>query len=157
MLRWINPVHYIQRIIDVRNDMQGKREYLEHLPNLYRDGFFKNYRKRLSGESMYLGVDLLPEIKLQNNDTWKLENEEKRRLAVEVSKFNDVFAKHGLLEFVKMIPVKVDTDDYYGFMVEVVYLYSHLSVKTISYITFYTLSLLGIFGGAAYLLKPLFL
>jgi len=145
------------RIKGIRNDIIAKRVFLKYLPSLYSDKFFQKYRKTLLKDRMFLGIDLLPEIKLQKQDDLALENEEKRRLAIEVSKFNDVFAKHGLLEFVKIIPKKIDTDKYYGFMIEVAYKYSNTTAKTISYVIFYTLWLLGLLGIATYLLLTNFI
>lgn len=157
MFKWLSPVHYIRKIRGVRSDIKGKEIFVKYLPQLYNDKYLTRYRKTLQKESMYLGVDLIPEIKLQHTDKYKLEIEEKRRLAVEVSKLNDVFAKHGLFEFVKLIPEKVDNDDHYGFMVEIIYRYTNLTKKSVSYIIFYSLFLLGILGIGAYLLWSNFL
>jgi len=152
MFKFLSPVHYIRRIVGIRNDIKGKSVYVQYLPELFSDKFFMKYRKSLRKDSMYIGVDLIPEIKLQKVTDLELENEEKRRLAIEVSKFNEVFAKHGLLEFVKMIPKKIDTEDHYGFLVEIVYKYTNLTAKAVSYVTFYSLFTLGIISTTAYLL-----
>jgi len=157
MFKWLSIRNYIRRIKGIRNDIKAKRIFLKYLPSLYTDRFLQKYRKKLLEDRMFLGIDLLPEIKLQKQDDLALENEEKRRLAIEISKFNDVFARHGLLEFVKIIPVKVDTDNHYGFMIEVVYKYSSITAKIISYVIFYSLFLLGIIGIVAYLLLTNFL
>lgn len=150
MFNWLTLKHYIRRIKGIRADIIGNDIFKQYLPELYRDKFFQRYRKELKGGSMYVGVDLLPEIKLQFKDPFELKNEENRRLAMEVSRFNEVFAKHGLLELVKMHPQKYDDEKFYGFIVELMFNYTNLTVKSVSYVIFYSLFLLGILGTAIY-------
>ena len=157
MFKWLNIKNYFRKIRGIRNDIKGKKLFVKHLPELYLDKFFAKYRKQLKDETMYIGVDLIPEIKLQFKDEWELENEEKRRLAIEVSKLNDIFAKYGLLEFVKLYPEKVDDGKHYGFMVEVAYKYTTLLPKTVYYVISYSLFLLSILGISGYLLLNYFL
>jgi len=157
MLKTLSIKNYFRKIRGIINDIRGRRIYIKYLPELYSDTFFQKYRRELKDESMLVGIDILPEIKLQYSEIWDLENEEKRRLAVEVSKFNDIFAKHGLLEFVKMIPRKVDSETNYGFVIELIYNKTFYNIKNVIYVILYTLSLLGLLGTLSYFLIGHFL
>lgn len=157
MFKFLSPINYVKRIIAIRKDIEGKKHFISIIPRLESDAFFSRYMKVFRKDRVYLGINLLPEIKLQKTNPLDLENEEKRRLAMEISKFNDVFAKYGILEMVKLLPKRIESDAHYGFVIEIFYNYRHLNLKSVSYIFFYSLFVLGFIAFAAFLGIELFL
>ena len=152
MLKIFSPFYFRKKIILLYKEMKGYDIFKKVLPEAAEDTFFQRYRKRFVKGKLYLGIDMLPELKVYKRTDLEIENEEKKRLAIEVSKFNDVFGKYGILEMIMIVTERIDTDDFYGFILEIGYKFNQARLKTYSYLFFYSLGLITFIVGLAVLI-----
>lgn len=125
----MTPWNIVSRIISITKEIYLFFSYLKTInditPELEERGIFK-----ASKYSLIKAINLKAETLLLANSLEKDMNEEEIKelhklelsfISREISKYNDVFITHGIIELIKTKAERVRNKDYYGYMVEISY------------------------------------
>jgi len=121
MFKYLNPLYFIKVIKCIFKNISMRKEFNNVLYNIVNDEAFKYIKTEIKSNVLFFGINLKPEIKLVRSTDFDLDVEEKKQLAVQISRFNDVFLKYGIIEMIKIHPEKIDDENFYGFIVNVSY------------------------------------
>ena len=140
LLRHINPITFIITIFDMIVEFIEFRKYVSIIERMESEGILEdNGFTRGPTHSIIKGINLRPETLLYGEDDQ--DKFELGLVASEMKKYNELFAKEGILNMVTTQTDRIKSEDYYGYIVSIVYNFKKINVGSMLYTTIYSLIL----------------
>lgn len=148
--KYINPGEIIRSLTYQIKDISYYLKYAKVLKSLEEEGKIEKIGLTLKDKKMYVGINLNPELLIYSDDTQ--ENIEIKYVSDRMRKYTDFCQKEGILDFIVAEYDRVQTKDYYGYVVEIRYKFKHFSLKSIAYdIAYLTTALISTVLGILYI------
>lgn len=135
----INPLKTITSLKDAIHELIRYRRYVKIINELDNEGKLIERGIRLDKDSMYIGVNLNPDLLLYGNESQ--EAVELRFVSESMRKYTDFLEKEGILDAISADYERIyDKSDFYGYIVRVKFKMTKYSLKTFLYNIIYILT-----------------
>lgn len=132
LLNYINPFTMLTTLFAIIKELFTYRVYAKAIERMDKEGVLQdNGFERGPFYSIIRGVNLRPETLLYGED--EQEKFELGFVADNMKKYNELLAKEGVLNLVKANTERVKNNDYYGYLVSIVYRFNKLNYRSIAY------------------------
>lgn len=146
ILDYLSPVRVYKSLAGNIDDLLKYRKYITIIKELNADGKLEQLNLRLDENgNMYLGIDLNPELLLYSETSQ--ETVELKLISEKMLKHNDFLMREGILDFIKVDYDRVQTDTFYGYVIQLSFRFTKYSLKKMIYDLVYSLTLIGIPAG----------
>lgn len=143
ILDYLSPVRVYKSLAGNIDDLLKYRKYITIIKELNADGKLEQLNLRLDENgNMYLGIDLNPELLLYSETSQ--ETVELKLISEKMLKHNDFLMREGILDFIKVDYDRVQTDTFYGYVIQISFRFTKYSLKKMIYDIIYSLTLIGI-------------
>lgn len=143
ILDYLSPVRVYKSLAGNIDDLLKYRKYITIIKELNADGKLEQLNLRLDENgNMYLGIDLNPELLLYSETSQ--ETVELKLISEKMLKHNDFLMREGILDFIKVDYDRVQTDTFYGYVIQLSFRFTKYSLKKMIYDLVYSLTLIGI-------------
>ena len=136
LLNNLNPLVMFSTLISIIRELIDYRIYAKVIERMEKEGLLAdNGFERGPLYSIIRGVNLRPETLLYGE-----EDQEKFELgfvAGEMKKYNELLAKEGILNLVTTKTKRVKNENYYGYVVSILYNFKKLKLRSILYCVIY--------------------
>ena len=120
MFDYLNPVKNYKRLKDCFEDLSNFSKYKEVVLQLYREGKLEELGLSIDKDAnLYLGINLNPELLLYSETSQT--SVELKMIGEKMNRYNDFFTKEGILDYIKVDYDRAQTDDYYGYVLQISY------------------------------------
>jgi hypothetical protein len=120
ILDYISPVKVYQKLKVNLEELSKYRIFKKIIIELNETGRLAEIGLKVDyGSNMYIGLDLNPELLLYS-ETSK-ESVELRLISEKMNKYNDFLTKEGILDSIKVDYERVQSDDFYGYILQIGY------------------------------------
>jgi len=115
-----NPIRVFKNLKDSIEDLANFYKYQKIIFELQREGKLEAIGFSLDSDAnLYLGINLNPEILLYSETSSG--PAELRMVSERMKKYTDFLTKEGILDFVKVEYDRIQTEAYYGYILQVKY------------------------------------
>lgn len=116
----INPVKVFKNLKASIEDLSNFYKYQKIIFELQRDGKLEAIGFSLDEDAnLYLGINLNPELLLYSETS--TDSVELKMVGEKMRKYTDFLTKEGILDFVKVDYDRIQTEAYYGYILQVKY------------------------------------
>lgn len=153
ILNYLNPVKKYRDLIDCLNDLKKFNRYKKIVFSLQKEGKLEKIGFSLDQTSnLYLGINLNPELLLYSETSQ--ESVELKMVSEKMTKYTDFLTKEGIIDSVKVDYERIQTEEYYGYILKISYSFTKYSKKMLFHIlTYFAITLSMIVAGVVYLIK----
>jgi hypothetical protein len=145
ILKYIYPLYIIKRIYYSIKEIYFLSQYIKGINDLDKSGILKEKgftTKNDIWRTLSKGINLKPETLLYGGEGKELERFELSFIGKEMSKHNELFLQKGILEFIKTRADRVKSEEYYGYVVNVMFNFKHITVAFVTWSVLYIISLI---------------
>jgi len=144
ILDYISPVKVYRKLKVNLEELSKYRIFKKIIIELNETGRLAEIGLKVDyGSNMYIGLDLNPELLLYS-ETSK-ESVELRLISEKMNKYNDFLTKEGILDSIKVDYERVQSDDFYGYILQIGYDFKKYKRSDLIYsISYFSTILLGI-------------
>ncbi|CAB4173940.1 hypothetical protein UFOVP972_10 [uncultured Caudovirales phage] len=144
ILDYISPVKVYRKLKVNLEELSKYRIFKKIIIELNETGRLAEIGLKVDyGSNMYIGLDLNPELLLYS-ETSK-ESVELRLISEKMNKYNDFLTKEGILDSIKVDYERVQSDDFYGYILQIGYDFKKYKRSDLIYsISYFSTILFGI-------------
>ena len=144
IIDYISPVKVYQKLKVNLEELSKYRIFKKIIIELNETGRLAEIGLKVDyGSNMYIGLDLNPELLLYS-ETSK-ESVELRLISEKMNKYNDFLTKEGILDSIKVDYERVQSDDFYGYILQIGYDFKKYKKSDLVYsISYFSALALGI-------------
>jgi hypothetical protein len=142
ILDYLSPIKVYKSLAGNIDDLIKYRKYINIIKELNSAGKLEALNIRLDGDhNMYLGINLNPELLLYSETSQ--ETVELKLISEKMLKHNDFLMKEGILDFIKVDYDRVQSDTFYGYVIQISFRFTKYSLNKMIYDIAYFLTLIG--------------
>jgi hypothetical protein len=142
ILDYLSPVKVYKSLAGNIDDLVKYRRYLGIIKELNESGKLDKLGIRLDADkNMYLGINLNPELLLYSETSQ--ETVELKLISEKMLKHNDFLMKEGILDFIKVDYDRVQSETFYGYVIQISFRFTKYSLNRMIYNIAYSLTLIG--------------
>ena len=141
ILEYINPKKVYNSLSSCITELKYNRTYNTILKELEKNGSLKQIGLTLKKEKLYFGVDLNPELLLYGESSQ--ETVEMKFVKEKMVKYTDFLKKEGILDSIVADYDRIQSEDHYGYIIEIKYAFREYSASRFLYNISYFALLLG--------------
>ena len=120
ILNYVSPIKVYKRLVSNVSELTQYSKFKKIIQDLNKIGKLDEIGIKIDEKSnMYIGVDLNPELLLYSDTSQ--ESVELRMISEKMNKYNDFLTKEGILDSIKLEYERVQTDDFYGYILQISY------------------------------------
>ena len=131
LLNYINPKSVYTSLKNSFTELKYYRKYKSILSELENSGELERIGLSLKKDKMYFGVDLNPELLLYGESSQ--ETVEMKFVQEKMLKYTEFLKKQGILDSIVADYDRIQTPDYYGYVIEIKFLFRSYSLSKIMY------------------------
>jgi len=146
ILDYISPSKVYKKLSICLEELGNYRTFKKIVVELNKTGKLDEIGLRAdSNSNMYIGIDLNPELLLYSETSQ--ESVELKLISEKMNKYNDFLTKEGLLDSIKVDYERVQTDSFYGYILQISFNFKKYKksdlIYSISYFSTLVLALIG--------------
>lgn len=142
ILDYLSPIKVYKSLAGNIDDLIKYRKYISIIKELNAAGKLEALNIRLDEDhNMYLGINLNPELLLYSETSQ--ETVELKLISEKMLKHNDFLMKEGILDFIKVDYDRVQSETFYGYVIQISFRFTKYSLNKMIYDIAYCLTLLG--------------
>lgn len=144
ILDYISPIKIYNRLSLNLKELLNYRKFKKIIVDLNESGKLDEIGIRADqSANMYIGIDLNPELLLYSETSQ--ESVELRLVSEKMNKYNDFLTKEGILDSIKVDYERVQTDSYYGYILQISFNFKKYKKSDFIYcISYFSVLALGI-------------
>lgn len=147
MLDYLSPVKTYKRLATCLNELRRYKSFKKIVLELNESGKLREIGLKVDSDSnMYIGIDLNPELLLYSETSQ--ESVELRLISEKMNKYNDFLTKEGILDSIKVDYERIQTDEYYGYILQISFNFNRYKKSDLVYSICYfsTIAILATLG-----------
>lgn len=148
LINYISPKLVFNSLMRSITDLEHYRTYKKAITELNNEGKLVRIGIKLEGDKMFIGVNLNPELLIYTDDS--KESVELKFVSEEMRKYTDFLEKEMLLDSVKADYDRVQTEDFYGYIVQLSYDFKGYKKSKLQYDIGYIVTTASAVGIAIY-------
>ena len=141
ILDYINPKKVYNSLSNCIAELKYYRKYKYIIKELDDNGSLKKIGLTLKKDKLYFGVDLNPELLLYGESSQ--ETVEMKFVQEKMLKYTEFLKKEGILDSIVADYDRIQSSDYYGYVIEIKYAFREYSMSKLIYNISYFASILG--------------
>lgn len=142
ILDYLSPLKVYKSLAGNIDDLIKYRKYISIIKELNAVGKLEALNIRLDEDhNMYLGINLNPELLLYSETSQ--ETVELKLISEKMLKHNDFLMKEGILDFIKVDYDRVQSETFYGYVIQISFRFTKYSLNKMIYDIAYFLTLIG--------------
>lgn len=143
ILDYLSPVRIYRQLSINLKELLNYRKFKKIIVDLNESGKLEEIGIRADASAnMYIGIDLNPELLLYSETSQ--ESVELRLISEKMNKYNDFLTKEGILDSIKVDYERVQTDAYYGYVLQISFNFKKYKKSEFIYgISYFTAIILG--------------
>ncbi len=141
ILDYINPKKVYNSLSNCIAELKYYRKYKYIIKELDDNGSLKKIGLTLKKDKLYFGVDLNPELLLYGESSQ--ETVEMKFVQEKMLKYTEFLKKEGILDSIVADYDRIQSSDYYGYVIEIKYAFREYSMSKLIYNISYFVSILG--------------
>lgn len=141
ILDYINPKKVYNSLSNCITELKYYRKYKYIVQDLDNNDSLKKIGLTLKKDKLYFGVDLNPELLLYGDSSQ--ETVEMKFVKEKMLKYTEFLKKQGILDSIVADYDRIQSPDYYGYVIEIKYAFREYSISRLIYNISYFVSILG--------------
>lgn len=147
ILDYISPKRVYKKLSVCLEELSNYRTFKKIVVELNNTGKLDEIGLKADSDSnMYIGIDLNPELLLYSETSQ--ESVELKLISEKMNKYNDFLTKEGILDSIKVDYERVQTDSFYGYILQISFNFKKYKrsdlVYSISYFSMLALMLISL-------------
>ena len=142
ILEYINPKKVFNSLKNCLTELKYNRKFNKIVKDLESDGSLEKIGLNLRKNKLYFGVDLNPELLLYGESSQ--ETVEMKFVQEKMLKYTEFLKKEGILDSITADYDRIQSADYYGYVIEIKFAFREYSFRKLAYNIMYFVMLAAI-------------